>query len=203
MPWIRRIAFACTVTTWLAVSPVIGTAAGKSESSTASNPAKIGIGNFGRVNDTYYRGGQPDGSDYAALALLGVKTVIDLQQDGQAVEHKLVESAGMKFYRIPMTTQKPPTTDELALFLRLVNDPSNQPVYVHCAGGRHRTGVMTALYRMTHDGWNSDQAFKEMKQYDFGADFLHREFKEYVYSYRTEPEKGQPAPTVTATNATN
>jgi len=60
-------------------------------------------------------------------------------------------------------------------------------VYVHCAGGRHRTGVMTAAYRMTHDGWTADQAFKEMKQYGFGADFLHPEFKQFVYAYHVEP----------------
>ncbi|HZL94875.1 MAG TPA: hypothetical protein VFB99_14560 [Vicinamibacterales bacterium] len=72
------------------------------------------------------------------------------------------------------------------MLLQLVNNPANQPVYVHCAGERHRTGVMTAVYRMTHDGWNSDRAFKEMKQYDFGADFLHPEFKRFVFGYHVE-----------------
>ena len=36
---------------------------------------------------------------------------------------------------------------------------------------------------MTEDGWNADQAFKEMKRYKFGADFLHSEFKQFVYGY--------------------
>lgn len=52
-------------------------------------------------------------------------------------------------------------------FLRLVNDPANAPVYVHCKGGRHRTGAMTAVYRISHDGWTAEQAFDEMKKYDF------------------------------------
>ena len=90
----------------------------------------------------------------------------------------------MKYVQIPMTTHQPPTPAQLAQFLEVVNDPANQPVYVHCVGGRHRTGVMTALYRMTQDGWTSDQAFKEMKQYKFGADFLHPEFKAFVYDAR-------------------
>lgn len=88
---------------------------------------------------------QPKGREYADLVALSVKTVIDLQEDGNVTEGQLVESAGMKFYRIPMTTHEAPTREELTLFLRLVNDPANQPVYVHCAGGRHRTGVMTAF----------------------------------------------------------
>ena len=29
-------------------------------------------------------------------------------------------------------------------------------------------------------------AFQEMKQYNFGADFLHPEFKAFVYDYRPE-----------------
>ena len=92
-------------------------------------------------------------------------------------------AAGMKFVRIPMTTHVPPTTEQIDSFLRVVNDPANQPVYVHCADGKHRTGVMTAVYRMTQNGWTSDQAFKEMKSYKFGADFLHPEFKKFVFAF--------------------
>ena len=201
---IRTLCLTCALVSTLSISPVVGIAAEKSSTATAtaSKTPAIGIDNFGRINETYYRGSQPDGRDYTDLAMLGVKTVIDLQADGLATERQLVESAGMKFFRIPMTTRTVPTSDDLAQFLQLVNDPANQPVYVHCAGGRHRTGVMTAVYRMTHDRWNSDQAFKEMKQYDFGADFLHPEFKRFVYSYRIEPDLALPAPTVADASTT-
>lgn len=194
---LRALCLTGALLSTLSLHPFVGIAAEKSTSATtATVPAPtIGIDNFGRINETYYRGSQPDGQDYTDLAALGVKTVIDLQQDGQLIERELVESAGMKFFRIPMTTRKAPTSDELSTFLQLVNDPANQPVYVHCAGGRHRTGVMTAMYRMTHDGWNSDRAFREMKQYDFGADFLHPEFKRFVYSYRV-PAPVLPAPQI-------
>jgi hypothetical protein len=60
---------------------------------------------------------------------------------------------------------------------------------------------MTAVYRMTHDGWTADQAFKEMKQYKFGADFLHPEFKRFVYGYHADPDRPAPVPAVVATNA--
>jgi hypothetical protein len=46
---------------------------------------------------------------------------------------------------------------------------------------------MTAVYRMTHEGWTADQAFREMKRYKFGADFLHPEFKKFVYGFRSGP----------------
>jgi tyrosine-protein phosphatase SIW14 len=146
--------------------------------------SSIRIDNFGRVNPNYYRGAQPKGQDYANLAALGVKTVINLtSDDAQTNERSLTDHAGMRYFQIPMTTHQPPTPAQVTEFLKLVNDPVNQPVYVHCAGGRHRTGVMTAAYRMTQDGWAADQAFKEMKRYKFGADFLHPEFKQFVYGY--------------------
>jgi tyrosine-protein phosphatase SIW14 len=147
----------------------------------------IHIDNFGRVNDNYYRGAQPQGRDYADLAALGVKTLVDLtSDDSDASERGRAEQAGMTYFQIPMTTHEPPTAAKLAEFMSIVNDPARQPVYVHCVGGRHRTGVMTAAYRMTEDGWTADQAFREMKQYNFGADFLHSEFKQFVYGYRPE-----------------
>jgi uncharacterized protein (TIGR01244 family) len=149
--------------------------------------ARIHIDNFGRVDPTYYRGSQPEGQDYRDLAAIGVKTMINLtSDDADPSEQAMAEQAGMKYVQIPMTTHDVPTTDQLAHFLAIVNDPANQPVYVHCVGGRHRTGVMTAAYRITADGWTPDQAFKEMKQYKFGADFLHPEFKKFVYGYPTE-----------------
>jgi len=146
--------------------------------------ASIHIDNFGKVDDRYYRGAQPSGRDYADLAALGIKTVIDLQKDGPANEAGLVEQVGMHFHRIPMTTSVAPTASQIATFMDIVNSPENQPVYVHCAGGRHRTGVMTAIYRMSGASWTADQAFKEMKDYNFGPDFLHPEFKRFVFGYQ-------------------
>jgi len=156
-------------------------------SAAAADRGTVRIDNFGRVNENFYRGAQPEGQDYADLARLGVKAVINLtSDDAEANEPSMVQQAGMSYYAIPMTTHRAPTTAEVAKFLEIVNDPKNQPVYIHCVGGKHRTGVMTAVYRMTEAGWSAEQAFKEMKDYGFGADFLHSEFKSYVYGYPAE-----------------
>jgi tyrosine-protein phosphatase SIW14 len=150
----------------------------------ASAASSVRIDNFGRVNANYYRGAQPVGQDYEDLAALGIKTIIDLtSDDAQANEQQMASRAGMRYVQIPMTTHREPTNAQIAQFLNIVNDPASQPVYVHCVGGKHRTGVMTAIVRMTNDGWSADQAFSEMKQYKFGADFLHSEFKRVVYAY--------------------
>ena len=152
--------------------------------SRAITPDSIRIDNFARVNDGYYRGAQPNGEDYADLAAIGVKTVINLTsgKDHQPDEKARVEQHGMRYVHIPMSTRRPPTDQEIATFLAAVDEEGG--VYVHCVGGRHRTGVMTAVYRMTRDGLTGRQAFKEMKQYKYGPDFLHPEFKKFIYNYQ-------------------
>jgi uncharacterized protein (TIGR01244 family) len=143
------------------------------------------IDNFAKVDDSYFRGAQPVGRDYADLAALGIKTVINLTSGEDAIddERQVVEQNGMRYVHIPMSTRRAPSDQEIATFLAAVTASGTQPVYVHCVGGRHRTGVMTAIYRMTKDGLSADQAFKEMKQFKYGPDFLHPEFKRFVYEY--------------------
>jgi len=143
----------------------------------------VRIDNFGKIDDHYYRGAQPDGSDYADLAALGVRTVIDLTRDGRANERERVEQQGMTFFRIPLTTSERPADAAVKQFLSIVDDPAREPVYVHCQGGQHRTGVMTAVYRMTKYGWTEDQAYQEMKRYKFETFWGHPELRKFVHDY--------------------
>jgi protein tyrosine/serine phosphatase len=177
---INRIVGSVTVVLALGVGTVATSAAG---AASATALARIHIDNFGKVDGDYYRGAQPERSDYADLAKLGVKTVIDLQSDGNGREKSLVEQNGMSFYRIPMTTSERPSVAAVKQFLSLVNDPARRPVYVHCAGGQHRTGVMTAVYRMTKYGWTEDKAYDEMKQYKFETFFGHPELRSFVHDF--------------------
>jgi tyrosine-protein phosphatase SIW14 len=188
----------------VALASPVAAAPGNARTTTAAvNAATIHIDNFGRVDAALYRGGQPEGRDYADLKTLGVKTIVNLtSDDAEPNERAMAESAGITYVQIPMTTHTAPTAAQLEQFLSLVNDPASQPVYVHCVGGRHRTGVMTASYRMTHEGWTADQAFKEMKQYNFGADFLHPEFKSFVYGYRADTSHVATAVAATTTTTT-
>jgi protein tyrosine/serine phosphatase len=170
----------------------------------AASAPRLDIFNFGQISPTYFRGGELKNDSASALAARGVKTVIDLRSDKdvKSAEAKLVADAGMKYVRIPMSTRVAPTTEQISEFLSLVTNPANQPVYVHCVEGRHRTGVMTAVYRMTVDGWTADRAFDEMKDFKFGFDFLHPEFKKFVFRYEpVTPEISTPAATTIASDA--
>jgi len=146
-------------------------------------PANIHIKNFGQMDDRFYRGAQPGKNDYRDLAALGIKTVIDLREDSEPYEQPLVESLGMKYVHIPMLGKKYPTTEAIDAFLKTVNDPTTGKFFVHCAGGRHRTGAMGAVYRFRFYDWSFEQAYNEMKQYDFYTRFGHQAFKDFVKDY--------------------
>ena len=182
----RRFSVASTSITSVIVALAILTVA---QTAQGDKSSKVQIKNFGCINENFYRGAQPKEQDYADLAAMGVKTIIDLQRDGNTTEQGLVEAQGMKFYRIGMSDKNEPSAEQAELFLKLVNDPANQPVFVHCAGGRHRTGAMSAIYRITHDGWSADQAFLEMKRYDFEYGMGHGSLKRYVFDFYSHIEE--------------
>jgi protein tyrosine/serine phosphatase len=165
---------------------LIAVSAGSMVMAGSGKASTVQVENFGRVDPGYYRGAQPKGHDYRDLAFMGIKMVIDLEVSGDRDEAGQVKAAGMRFYRIPMSDHSRPSAGAVQQFLELVNDPSNQPVFVHCHGGRHRTGAMTAVYRMTHDGWNATQAYDEMKRYNFTSMGGHGVLKDYVYEYYSQ-----------------
>lgn len=146
----------------------------------------IAIKNFGKMDDRFFRGAQPGEGDYKSLATLGIKTIIDLRDDPTSYEKRGAEAAGMRYVNIPMSDSSRPRDEQIAQFLKLVDDPATGSFFVHCVGGRHRTGVMGAVYRMTHDGWGFDQAYKEMKNYDFYTRWGHGSLKDYVQGYSNQ-----------------
>jgi protein tyrosine/serine phosphatase len=143
----------------------------------------IKIKNFGQMDERFYRGAQPKESDYKDLAALGVKTVIDLQDSPESYEKKDVEALGMRYINIPMSDSEYPKAAQIDAFLKLADDPATGRFFVHCAGGRHRTGVMGAVYRFNHNRWSFDQAYAEMKTYDFYTRWGHGALKQYVQDY--------------------
>ena len=159
---------------------------------------KIKIKNFGSINENFFRGAQPKDQDYKDLAAMGVKTVINLRIDERSDEKLAVEGAGMKYVFIGMRDDKRPADEQVQEFLKVANDPANQPIYVHCIGGRHRTGLMTAIYRIEKDGWDYAKAFDEMKKFDFNYGFGHGPLKEYVSDYYVHKEQKATVGTATA-----
>jgi len=156
-------------------------------SSAPTNPSKnfpnMSIKNFGKMDDHFYRGAQPKDDEYKELADLGVKVVIDLRDDPMPYAKSSAEAVKMRYVSIPMSDKDYPKDADIEAFLKTANDEGNWPFYVHCAGGRHRTGLMGAMYRFNHDGWDYTKAYEEMKNYDFYTRWGHGAIKTYVEDY--------------------
>jgi protein tyrosine/serine phosphatase len=161
----------------------------------------IKIDNFGQLDEQFYRGARPKPRDLQSLAAMGIKTVIDLTDNSMEREKPAVEAAGMRYINIPIVDKTNPSPEQIATFLKVTNDPTTGKFFVHCAGGRHRTGVMGAVYRFNHDNWNFDQVYAEMKQFDFYTSNGHGKQLDFVRDYWQQVQATQSKSAVGSTSA--
>jgi tyrosine-protein phosphatase SIW14 len=194
---LRNVAAAIFAVVLLSVA-----AAAKGDQHTAF--PSVHIKNFGQMDERFYRGAEPKkAEDFQALKALGINTVIDLQAEPEPAERGMVQSLGMRYVNIPMVDKAYPRPEWVAAFLKTVDDPATGKFYVHCAGGRHRTGSMGAVYRMEKYGWDFDRVYAEMKQYDFYTSWGHGDFKTFVedYARQMQARHNAPAPAARAVAA--
>jgi len=158
--------------------------------------ANIKISNFGQMDERFYRGARPKEKDFQALKGLGIHTIIDLT-DNTPEERGYAEAVGLKYVNIAIPDKHDPSAAQIAQFLKVVNDTSTGKFYVHCAGGRHRTGVMGAIYRFNNYHWNFDQVYNEMLKFDFYTSNGHGGQKRFVENYAQQMQSEIATPIAT------
>ena len=153
---------------------------------TASTHNQVaGVGNFEKVNDHVYRGAQPTDEGFRSLAKLGIQTVIDLQEFGDArslSEQSAVKAAGMKYISVPMKGMETPSSESVTKVLALLEDNTTGPIFVHCHRGADRTGGVIACYRIEHDHWGNDKALAEARS--MGMSWYQVQIQHYVKGYQ-------------------
>ena len=134
---------------------------------------------FYKINDFLYRGERPDEHILRNLISLGVKAVMSLEsglisKEPEYVkkERRLVEDLGIKFIHVPLHPIKCPSIVEIKRALSLIMQKENQPVFVHCERGNDRTGIIIAAYRIKMEGWDFENAFREMKSFGHRSKIL-------------------------------
>jgi len=144
------------------------TSAKPAEATTTVRPSEwatplavVGLPNLHRVDINLYRSAQPLDGSGEALKKLGIKTVLNLREHDMDVVLKKTQGIGLKRY--PLHTWDIDDRDIVAV-LKIITNPDNQPILVHCAHGADRTGLMMASYRMIVQGWSKNAARREMKQ---------------------------------------
>ena len=122
------------------------------------------LSNLHRVSPTLLRGAQPTAAGFAELEQMGVHTVLSLRgfHSDDIPKDVALQSEHISFKAWH------PEDEDVVRFLRIVNDPAQQPVFVHCQWGADRTGMMCAIYRIACNGWTKDEALAEMTRGGFG-----------------------------------
>lgn len=123
-----------------------------------------GVENFAKVSDALWRGAQPSSEGFKAMEGMGLKTVISFRHDHDDLP--LLKGTKLKYLRIPSFAFYP-TEEHLLTFLKVMENPDNWPVYIHCAQGRDRTGYNAAAYRMLIQNWDVNDAILEMNVFHF------------------------------------
>ena len=152
----------------------------------AQNARPGDLPNFGRVNASLYRGGQPTEAGFRSLRERGIEIVVNLRDDKDIRRDRaIVESLGMRYVSIPWKGFRGPRHEEVAEFLTLLRANPGKGIFVHCRRGAERTGVMVAVYRIAFEGWKPEEALAEMEQFHFRG-FWFPHLKHYVRKF---PEK--------------
>lgn len=134
------------------------------------------------------RGGEPYSKGIDCLQKSDVIAVIDLRTEGEhRDEAAQVTAAGMSYYAFPMSTDdgweaskectsrgmSAAACDEknsLAAIDRIKEILSANPtgkIYVHCAHGEDRTGLMLGLFRLLAQRCSSTEARAEMRAFGY------------------------------------
>jgi len=123
------------------------------------------IRNFLQVTPEFCTGGQPRVEHFAKLKADGVKAVLNLRQPGEhraEEEQAAVKQAGLKYFNIPVSAGDP-KDEQAAEFLKLTDDPSNRPMFIHCTAAI-RVGAFWMIRRALRDGWTVDAAREEARK---------------------------------------
>jgi tyrosine-protein phosphatase SIW14 len=124
--------------------------------------------NFHGVAPGIWRGAAPSAAGLQKLKARGIRTIIDLriEKKGQKEEEATAKALGFTRLRIPMGSEAP-TKKQIQLLFSTLEKAGSAPVFVHCQHGADRTGAMIGLWRVTHQGWDFETTWKEMRKYGF------------------------------------
>jgi tyrosine-protein phosphatase SIW14 len=88
-------------------------------------------------------------------------------------------------------TTEPPAVKE---WLAILDNEENYPILLHCKAGLHRTGRLTAIYRMEYHGWSRGEALRELRANGYGYEMAsdHDDYViQFIQNYRPRTSKGQ------------
>jgi tyrosine-protein phosphatase SIW14 len=128
------------------------------------------IPNFHQVENGLYRSGRITEQGLQRIQRdLGIRTIVNIDDSMPHArdEKKWAEQAGIRYESIPLSPFLPPADRRVDEILELINDPTLQPLLIHCLHGEDRTGLIIGLYRVFTEKWTPQAAYQEMLDLGF------------------------------------
>lgn len=140
----------------------------KLKTSSMSFKAIEDIRNFKKIDDFACRGGQPTKEQLIDLKNNGITTIINFRTlfvphiDFDEAEE--AKKLGIKYFSIPLISKNGPSNKDVTDFFELTDKArdKNEKIFIHCAWGQDRTGIMSALYKVKYSLDNINNCAKEM-----------------------------------------
>jgi formylglycine-generating enzyme required for sulfatase activity/protein tyrosine phosphatase (PTP) superfamily phosphohydrolase (DUF442 family) len=160
-----------------------------------ARPTVTAIPNYAEVSEgKLLRGGQPDADGAAWLESRGVRTVVDLRTDvDRAMQWETPDWADSPVRKLDISIpdMTDPSMAQVEQFIQTVNDPDNQPVYVHCKAGMGRTGTMVSCWKISQ-GASLEEALAWENHHSYSGSLKQeafvRSFAEHWSNRRVTPE---------------
>ena len=147
--------------------------------------------NFSKVTEAsltanpIYRSAQPSKDRLSLLkSKYNIESIINLREDLTKEEYVECAEAKIELLNYPMSDSKAPEVAQVDEILRVLLTTSKLvPVLVCCKGGRHRSGVIIACYRISIQGWTYARAYEEMEKFGWYGAFGHEPLRQFVEDY--------------------
>jgi len=136
---------------------------------------------FQQVSEKLYRSGQPRRGGLSRLHQLSINTIINLRGANELSRAEAAEAQalGLNYFNVELPRWGRPQDPRVTRILEIIAAPENGRVLVHCKDGVDRTGMIVAIYRMTHEGWTSTAALAEAERSGMrGIQFWMRDYAE-------------------------
>lgn len=124
---------------------------------------QLPIKNLANPQQAIFTAAQPNQQELAALAVAGIRHVINLrpvQEQQQALdwnEAELVASLNMQYHSIPVAGAAGVNLENATTLAELIKSLEGEPVFLHCASS-NRVGALKALYDGSINKANTDDA---------------------------------------------
>lgn len=125
--------------------------------------------NFAPVINNIYRSSFPQQPNFLFLKTLNLKSVLCLIPEEYPQSHEeFFESEGIQLFHLGMAGNKEPfviiSSDLITEAIKIVLNPANQPILIHCNRGKHRTGCLVGVLRRLQK-WSLTIIFDEYRKF--------------------------------------